>query len=544
MANNYDERAAKNEEIGTDLRDMRNMNNAYIRKWNAKTSGLQTQLNEIVADGDSSVEAAQARVDSENNSFATLKERLDTKEDSFTAQLAQRPTKAEARLKTEKLELEDMSETTLGAMSGNATFNLLSIPQDRSVTPQKTDFVTYSNYNALDNSTYLASTKWVRDWQTSTLKRLDGADMFTFAPIYLKQGQTAYTTNIRTNASFIVDGTWDEATQVYSGSWQTVQTFLTAAEWQECEIVADKDYILFVTCSVAYATPEDTMVVIGDGLPDQFVPYMQGELTIPELIIKPKNLIVNPKEKGCFQTINAAIKAAVDGDTIIVYPGVYIEHVRVLDKKINIVGIDKETCILKMQTGSYLEAPLEIAKGTVSNMTIYSERPVGLTPPEKTSYGVHIDWLESVGETLTFNNCILKSDFNAGAGIGLRKDFVLTFKDCEFITTEPTNTNGACFFHDSNNSTAYGRGDIIFDNCRMKSASSIAIMPASSGITTNGNSVYMTFYNTIIWSDINGKTNGAVGVGRPVQGDGWRLYNNFYLTSDSFGNNNTLFNVA
>lgn len=39
---------------------------------------VQTQLNEIVVDGDSSVEAAQARIDSEGNQFGTLKERLDT----------------------------------------------------------------------------------------------------------------------------------------------------------------------------------------------------------------------------------------------------------------------------------------------------------------------------------------------------------------------------------------------------------------------------------------------------------------------------------
>ena len=53
-----------------------------------KADSVQEQFNQVVIDGDSSVEAAQARVDSNNNTFATLKERLDTKEDSFTAQLA------------------------------------------------------------------------------------------------------------------------------------------------------------------------------------------------------------------------------------------------------------------------------------------------------------------------------------------------------------------------------------------------------------------------------------------------------------------------
>lgn len=45
-------------------------------------------FNETVVEGDSSVEAAQARVDAEGNTFTTLKERLDTKETQFASQLA------------------------------------------------------------------------------------------------------------------------------------------------------------------------------------------------------------------------------------------------------------------------------------------------------------------------------------------------------------------------------------------------------------------------------------------------------------------------
>lgn len=54
-----------------------------------KVDTFQDQINTIVVEGDSSVEAAQARIDAENNTFATLKERLDTKETQFSAQLAQ-----------------------------------------------------------------------------------------------------------------------------------------------------------------------------------------------------------------------------------------------------------------------------------------------------------------------------------------------------------------------------------------------------------------------------------------------------------------------
>lgn len=53
------------------------------------SENTQNQLNQVVIEGDSSVEAAQARVDADNNTFTTLKDRLDTKESQFTAQLAQ-----------------------------------------------------------------------------------------------------------------------------------------------------------------------------------------------------------------------------------------------------------------------------------------------------------------------------------------------------------------------------------------------------------------------------------------------------------------------
>jgi hypothetical protein len=51
-------------------------------------NNVQEQLNQIVIEGDSSVEAAQARVDAEGNVFATLKERLDTKETQFANKIS------------------------------------------------------------------------------------------------------------------------------------------------------------------------------------------------------------------------------------------------------------------------------------------------------------------------------------------------------------------------------------------------------------------------------------------------------------------------
>ena len=54
-----------------------------------KAESVQTQFNQVVIDGDSSVEAAQARVDTKGNAFPTLKARLDKENQQVTSHLAQ-----------------------------------------------------------------------------------------------------------------------------------------------------------------------------------------------------------------------------------------------------------------------------------------------------------------------------------------------------------------------------------------------------------------------------------------------------------------------
>src|SRR5690606_3435625 len=55
----------------------------------AKSESTQTQLDTIVIDGDSSVEAAQARVSTTGTAYGTLKQRLDTEYEEVTSQLAE-----------------------------------------------------------------------------------------------------------------------------------------------------------------------------------------------------------------------------------------------------------------------------------------------------------------------------------------------------------------------------------------------------------------------------------------------------------------------
>lgn len=55
---------------------------------NELSKDVQAQVDQLVIEGDSSVEAAQARVDGNGKSYTTLKKRLDEKEQEVTAQFA------------------------------------------------------------------------------------------------------------------------------------------------------------------------------------------------------------------------------------------------------------------------------------------------------------------------------------------------------------------------------------------------------------------------------------------------------------------------
>lgn len=97
----------------------------------AKSTSTQTQLDTIVIDGDSSVEAAQARVDVKNHVYDTLKQRLDTEYTEVMSKLAQNEQKINTKmsisegatkqeLRQKELEIKSYLDTQLSTI-GNMT---------------------------------------------------------------------------------------------------------------------------------------------------------------------------------------------------------------------------------------------------------------------------------------------------------------------------------------------------------------------------------------------------------------------------------------
>ncbi|WP_211062127.1 glycosyl hydrolase family 28-related protein [Heyndrickxia faecalis] len=68
---------------------------ADMQEHKDRADNIQAQVDNLVADGDSSPEAAQARVGADGTNYTTLKQRLDTENQSVTAQLAEETQKRE-----------------------------------------------------------------------------------------------------------------------------------------------------------------------------------------------------------------------------------------------------------------------------------------------------------------------------------------------------------------------------------------------------------------------------------------------------------------
>ena len=86
---------------------------------------------------------------------------------------------------------------------------------------------------------------------------------------------------------------------------------------------------------------------------------------------QPQIYIVDKNGMGDFVSIQEGVDNASDGDTLLIYPGTYIEAVQVMNKDIQIVGVSKDLCILQYDTAFYRKIPLTIASGKVSNLTIH-----------------------------------------------------------------------------------------------------------------------------------------------------------------------------
>ncbi len=221
--------------------------------------------------------------------------------------------------------------------------------------------------------------------------------------------------------------------------------------------------------------------------------------------------VVSQDGLGDFTSIQDGVDAASSGDTLFIYPGIYVEAINIENKTINLLGANKEQCIVQYDTSSYYEVPLNLGAGEIANLTIYgmstteSEEKdagiyLGLSGSQTVSvqewrshfsgYAIHIDQNYSYGKDIIFTNCKIVSENNHCVGIGCRGNSTIRFENCEFISG---GDGGCVYIHDTPVEIVGGVSKLQFVNCDLKNYINPYVMTFHSMLESN--EVYLTFQN-------------------------------------------------
>lgn len=239
-------------------------------------------------------------------------------------------------------------------------------------------------------------------------------------------------------------------------------------------------------------------------------------------------MIIVAKTNGDYSTIQEAVNAASESDTILVMPGTYNESVNALNT--SIVGVNKLTCIVRQDNGLYNSEPIKIAgESYIANMTFISTHDDATAPiNDLRAYAAHVDCAGA--GTTEFNNCVFVSYQNAAIGSGLHQDQTLKLIDCELYSIVPIESTwtvpSAFFCHSSINPATNQR--LIVKDCLIKTNWGYAVY-----INDAGSGMDVSVYNSVFYSDQLGKC-GIVRTNPVTTGN---LSGSVNLTSDSYGNN-------
>ena len=296
-----------------------------------------------------------------------------------------------------------------------------------------------------------------------------------------------------------------ENSAMYNAARQKISTFseYTTAWFKTITTSEDARYIRLTVKSNQL---DILMVYEGN---EQKKAYPHEALVALANMSLPKSLIVVSKDgRGDYKTIGEAIAAAnshtpnneVD---IIILEGEYKETIDIRYNWINLIGINREKCIIYHDNGNYgTHFPINMGgHNMLRNLTIKSLAPTDeSTITSGMAYAIHFD-VNGEGVSV-LENCTLESELNSAFGVGLHSNQTLICRNCEFkglrdIAGSAIVNAGLLFHNVQGNNGVNQRA--IFENCTFYSKKwvGITLSDVSDGITD----CVMDFRNCIVASD-------------------------------------------
>ena len=463
------------------------------------------------------------------NNINELNSQVDNKINEVNSQLVTKINEVNSQLEqivqeNEKpIGLNKCDEEMLAAIQnkeGETTFNLLSIPRDKSVTPSKTDFIIEK---VISNNLFNKNTC------------TDG--------FYLD-----YSSGVeRENSVF----SYSDFIECVSGNYS-----MNIGEFQICYYNDSKTFVSgYLTTNGKFTIPNNVsyfrvsiitsmkdVIQINKG--DSLLSYDNYKLCLDftkEINKKYSKLseiiVVDKNGNGDFTTITSAVENAKDGDVIIVKQGVYRgEVIKAWSKTITINGYDKANTIIVNDTGDYRTPPLEMCSGSLRNLTIIADKnPNGFdgTP----AYAIHIENNNMENKTLEIDNCHIISHVNFAIGCGLRKGCLLDIKNSRLEGY--SELQGGLYVHDTDVDSMVGLQKLRVKNTEILSNSlnSSAQQLVLQSMHKTGAEFNVEFINVNVRNMVTGNQNPCF-----QDASDWKAYDrpelvpNITLSKASYGN--------
>ena len=268
-------------------------------------------------------------------------------------------------------------------------------------------------------------------------------------------------------------------------------------------------------------TLDDNFVVLFVEYVGRFLSSIFDERQVIQLDTR-RNIYVSNNKNADYTTITEAIndcKLAPKNHqyNIIIDSGLYFESLNLYDvNNINLIGVDKNTCIIKNANANYYKAPLATnGAGYFANLSFISTSEQD-EDADLTSYAMHYEG-DSAGGTCEFHNCYFYSDNNSAVGIGMRKNETLIFNQCEITKADTKPYPAGAFYCHSSQFNGHSNQHIMVKDCVITSQSGAFLTIDDSntigGIGEMGNiggEMDITFINNNFYSGTLGKSDDGI----------------------------------
>ena len=301
------------------------------------------------------------------------------------------------------------------------------------------------------------------------------------------------------------------------GEGAFTKMLLSISNKNDVEIISnsgdDKSWVIRTTLSPTDVISDNNIKLAQSGAVFDYVEQVKTDIADK---IKNKNfVVVDISGKGDYNSVVEAVANEPENTVIYIKPGIYEGTIQAFNKRIILIGTDRNECILKSKNGLYEYPCVNGSCGYLENLTLYSEYEEGVSNEVDVNttgaYAFHCENEYGAGKTLEFHHCTLISDFFPALGMGTRKDFTCIIDDCVLENRQTVSRGkyvedgslGALYFHDSNGEA--GKSRVIVKDSILKSDLENAMCPFT--LKKEGNSVTCSFINNVLYSKINKYSN-------------------------------------